>query len=146
MRNLTLLTYTWWYLTEICLHSLKAFIISLFRILYSFVIALWCGCFKAETLKSESLKYMKELLRLVYDDNPYLSFHELLMKDKLVGIHQRNLQFLATEIFRVKNGVFTGLTENTFQFVNKTYEIIVYCLEEEIGQFFTEQEVFPFCV
>ena len=89
---------------------------------------------------------MKELLRLVYDDNPYLSFHELLMKDKLVGIHQRNLQFLATEIFRVKNGVFTGLTEGTFQFVNKTYEIIVYCLEEEIGQFFTEQKVFPFCV
>ena len=46
----------------------------------------------------------------------------------------------------MKNGVFTGLTEGTFQFVNKTYEIIVYCLEEEIGQFFTEQEVFPFGV
>ena len=34
--------------------------------------------------------------RLVYDDNPYLSFDELLIKGKSVSIHQRNLQFLAT--------------------------------------------------
>lgn len=67
---------------------------------------------------------MKELLRLVYDDNPYLSFHELLMKDKLVGIHQRNLQFLATEIFKVKHGVSTGLTEDFFQFVDKSFDIL----------------------
>ena len=38
-----------------------------------------------------------------------------------MGIHQRNLQFLATEIFKVKNGVSTGLTEDIFQFVNKSY-------------------------
>ena len=61
--------------------------------------------------------------RLVYDDSPCLSFDELLRKDKSVIIHQRNLQFLATEIFQVKNGVSTGLTEDTFQFVNKPYDL-----------------------
>ena len=54
---------------------------------------------------------------------PYLSFDELLIKDKSVSIHQRNLQFLANEIFKVKNGVSTGLTEDIFQFVNKPYDL-----------------------
>ena len=54
---------------------------------------------------------------------PYLSFDELLIKDKSVSIHQRNLQFLANETFKVKNGVSTGLTEDIFQFVNKPYDL-----------------------
>ena len=62
-------------------------------------------------------------MRLVYDDSPNLSFDELLIKDKSVSIHQRNLQLLATEIFKVKNGVSTGLTENIFHFVNKAYDL-----------------------
>ena len=61
--------------------------------------------------------------RLAYDDSPSLSFDELLIKDKSVSIHQRNLQLLATEIFKVKNGVSTGLTEDFFHFVNKPYDL-----------------------
>ena len=53
----------------------------------------------------------------------YLSFDELLIKDKSVSIHQRNLQFLATEFFKAKNGVSTGLTEDIFNFVNKPYDL-----------------------
>ena len=66
-------------------------------------------------------KLHERALRLVYDDSPYLSFDELLMliKDKSVSIHQKNLQFLATEIVKVKNGVPTGLTKDIFHFVNK---------------------------
>ena len=49
-----------------------------------------------------------------------LAVHEraLTIKDKSVSNHQKNLQFLPTEIFRVKNGVSTGLTEEIFQFVD----------------------------
>ena len=54
-------------------------------------------------------KMHERALRLDYDDSPYLSFDELLIKDKFV-MHQRNLQFLAIEIFKVKNGVPTWLT------------------------------------
>ena len=68
-------------------------------------------------------KIHERSLRLVYDDSPHLSFHELLIKDKSVSIYQRNLQFLATETFKVKNGVSTGVTEDNFQFVNKPYDL-----------------------
>ena len=53
-------------------------------------------------------------LRLAYDKNLYLRFDELLIKSKSVGTYQRNLQFLASEMFKVKNGVSTGLTEDSF--------------------------------
>ena len=47
-------------------------------------------------------------LRIVYKDYK-LSFDHLLKKDESVTIHQRNLQFLATEIFKTKLGINTGL-------------------------------------
>ena len=62
-------------------------------------------------------------MRLVNDDSPYLRFDELLIKCKSVSIHQRNLQSQATEIFKVKNGVSTGLTDDIFHFVNKPYDL-----------------------
>ena len=41
-------------------------------------------------------------LRVVYRD--YITtFSKLLSKDKSVTIHQRNLQLLATEVFKIKN-------------------------------------------
>ena len=43
-------------------------------------------------------------LRLVYKDEK-LIFHELLSKDDSVTIHQRNLQWLATEMYKVKNNL-----------------------------------------
>ena len=62
-------------------------------------------------------------LRLVYGDSPYLSFDELLIKDKSVRIHPRNLHFLTTEIFKMKNELSTGLTEEILQFANKPYDL-----------------------
>ena len=42
-------------------------------------------------------------------------------KSQISKLHQRNLQFLVTEIFKLDNMVSTGLTENIFQFANKPY-------------------------
>ena len=42
-------------------------------------------------------------LRMIYNDVT-ASFQELLYRNKSVTIHQRNLQFLATEMFQVTNG------------------------------------------
>ena len=39
-------------------------------------------------------KIYEKVLRLVYKDETNLSFDELLEKDKLISIHQRNLQIL----------------------------------------------------
>ena len=41
-------------------------------------------------------------LRLVYEDYS-TSFEELLVKDKSVSIHHRNIQKVAIEMFNVKN-------------------------------------------
>ena len=85
-------------------------------------------------------KLNERALRLVYDDNPKLSFDELLAKDNSVTIHQRNLQLLATEIFKVKQGLSTGLTDEIFQFIDKPYKFrnnsILY--RKEIGLFTSE--------
>ena len=68
-------------------------------------------------------KMNERKLRLAYDKNLYLRFDELLIKSKSGGIYQRNLQFLASEMFKVKNGVSTGLAEDSFQFANKLYDL-----------------------
>ena len=73
-------------------------------------------------------KIYERALRLVYEDIPGLIFGELLIKDKSASIHQRNLQFLATETFKVKNGVSTGLTEYIFQVANKPYDLRNNCI------------------
>ena len=92
---------------------MKAFIISQFN---------YCSLvWMLHRRKTESRvnKTHERALRLGYDDSPYLNIDELLIKDKPISIHQRNFQLLATEIFKVNNGVSTRLTQDTFQFVNK---------------------------
>ena len=56
-------------------------------------------------------------LRVVYRDYNAI-FSELLSKDKSVTIHQRNLQLLATEIFKTKNELNPKIMEEIFTFKN----------------------------
>ena len=72
----------------------KAFIISQF----SYCPLVWM--FHSRNTKNRVNEIHERALRLVYDDSPYLSFDELLIKDKSVSIHQRNLHLLTTEILR----------------------------------------------
>ena len=62
-------------------------------------------------------------LSIVYDD--YSScFEDLINKDKLVTTHQRNLQQLAIEIFKVKIGIAPTIMNEMFTFVeNNTYNL-----------------------
>ena len=52
-------------------------------------------------------------LRVVYRDN-LSSFDDLLYKDKSVSVHHRNLQILAIELFKVKNGIAPSLMNEIF--------------------------------
>ena len=96
---------------------MKAFMISQFS--YCALVLI----FHKRNTENRVSKIHERSLRLVYDDSPHLSFHELLIKNKSFSIHQRNLQFLTTETFKVKNGVSTGVTDDNFQFVNKPYDL-----------------------
>ena len=78
--------------------------------------------FHSINTKNRASKIHERALKLAYNDSPYLSFDELLIKDKSVSIHQRNLHFMTTEIFKIMNGVSTGLPEDIFQFDNKHYD------------------------
>ena len=79
--------------------------------------------FHSRNTKNRVNKIHETALKLVYDGSSYVSYDKLLIKDKSVSIYQRNIQFLAIEIFKVKNGVTTRLTKGIVQFVNKPYDL-----------------------
>ena len=63
-------------------------------------------------------------LRLVHNDFKS-SFHQFL--DNSAIIHQRNLQSLATEIFKVHNSIAPEVTKDIFEIKNHRYDF------EEMG-------------
>ena len=64
----------------------------------------------------------ERVLRVVYRDYN-ATFSELLSKDKSVTIHQRNLQLLATEIFKTKNALNPKIMKEIFTFKNVNYDL-----------------------
>ena len=77
---------------------MKAFIMSQF----SYCPLVWM-C-HSRTLNNKINKLHERALRLVYDDRQS-TFEELLNIDKSVTIHHRNLQVLATELYKVHHGI-----------------------------------------
>ena len=61
----------------------------------------------------------EKALRLVNTDKPNISFDDLLKED----IHQKNLQILATEIYKVKNDLGPKIMADIFHFVEKPYNL-----------------------
>ena len=72
----------------------KAFITSQF----SYCLQVWM--FHSRNLNNKINRMHEQALRLVYQN--YLSFSELLDLDNSVTVHQKNLQVLVTEIYKVK--------------------------------------------
>ena len=77
---------------------MKAFITSQFR----YCPLVWM-C-HSRTSNNKINKLHERALRLVYDDRQS-TFEELLNIDKSVTIHHRNLQVLATELYKVHHGI-----------------------------------------
>ena len=61
-------------------------------------------------------------LRIVYKDN-YSSYVDLLVKDKSFTIHQRNIQSLAIELFKVKRNLSNVIMCNIFKKRTLTYNL-----------------------
>ena len=76
---------------------MNAFITSQF----SYCPLVWM--FHSRTMNSRINKIHEKALKLVYKDETFLSFDDLPKRDKSVSIHQKNLQILATEIYKGKN-------------------------------------------
>ena len=79
--------------------------------------------FHSRNIEHHLNKIHEGALKFVYSDTPNLSFDELLVKDKSVSIHLRNLQLFVTEISKVRNGIIPELMNDIFQFVKKPYNL-----------------------
>ena len=67
----------------------------------------------SRTLDSKINKLHERALRLVYDDRQS-TFEELLNINKSVTIHHRNVQVLATELYKVHHGLAPELINDIF--------------------------------
>ena len=90
---------------------LKTFIESQF----SYCPLIWMFC--SRKLNKRINHIHERALRLTYDDYTS-SFKNLLIRDKSVSIHHRNIQYLAVEMFKVVNGIAPPLMKEIFE-VNK---------------------------
>ena len=93
---------------------MKTFIMSQF----SYCPLVWM-C-HSRTLNNKINKLHEKVLRLVYDDRQS-TFEELLNLDKSLTIHQRNLQVLATDLYKVHHGLAPELMNDIFKNRNVKY-------------------------
>ena len=88
---------------------------------FSYCPLIWM--FHSRTINQRINKIHERALKLVYCNDRQLSFENLLQKDNTVSIHQRNLQALALEIFKVKNGYSPQLLTDNFEFADRPYDL-----------------------
>ena len=72
--------------------------------------------------KDDKSTFDERTLRLVYKDDKS-TYEELLMKDNSFTIHDRNLQVLVTEIYKVINNISPVTTKSIFKIKNTPYNL-----------------------
>ena len=73
--------------------------------------------FHSRTLNNQINKIHERTLRPVYKNETFLSFNDLLKRNKSVSIHRKNQHFLATEIYKTKNDLGFKIMKDTFHFI-----------------------------
>ena len=80
-------------------HAVESIYLSLSQFAYCPLIRM----FYSRQINHKIIKLLERALRIVYKDH-FSSFEELLSKYKSVTVHQRNLQILATEMYKILDG------------------------------------------
>ena len=88
---------------------------------FSFCPLIWM--FHSRTMEHKINRIHERTLRLIYPNQNQLMFKELLEKRKTISIHQRNLQTLATEIYKAKNKTSPEIVNSLSKFTNKSYTL-----------------------
>ena len=78
--------------------------------------------YHSRALNNQINRLHERALRLVYKDTT-LSFEELLLKDNSVSIHHRNLQKLATEMYKIITDHSPTIMKSIFQLSTNPYEL-----------------------
>ena len=85
---------------------------------------------RSRKINNQINKLHERALRLVYNDNDKSSsFRELLERDKSVTIHERNIQVVLTEIFKVKSRVAPEIMTDILKFKDHSYHLKNNCIE-----------------
>ena len=95
---------------------MKSFVTSQF----SYCPLIWM--FHSRRLNNKINSTHERALRITYQDN-MSTFQELLNKDNSVSIHHRNLQVLATEIFKIHKGLSPENLRETFVSKTSSYNL-----------------------
>ena len=72
---------------------------------------------------AHEIHFQKEFFEGNLKNETFLSFDDLLKRDRSVSIHQKNLQLLATKIYKTKNDLGPKIKEDTFHFIQKPYNL-----------------------
>ena len=93
---------------------------SFFKTQFNYCLLIWM-CHSRE--KNRKISRLHErCLRTIYNDKQS-SFNDLLEKDGSVLIHERNLQALATEMYKIINGLSTPLMKDIFPIKTNLYNL-----------------------
>ena len=79
--------------------------------------------FHSRTLNNRINKIHERALRLVYKNETFLSFDDLLKRNKSLIFGQKNLQLLAAEIYKTTNDLGSKIMMDTFHFIQKPYNL-----------------------
>ena len=78
--------------------------------------------FHSRTLNNRINRIHEKALRIVHCEKTS-NFTELLQKDITVAVHQRSLQVLATEFYKVKIGIALDLIKELFPLSTRAYDL-----------------------
>ena len=100
--------------------SKRSILVNAFIILqFSYCPLIWM--FHSRKMECSINRIHERALRLIYPSDSKLTFKELLNKNKTVSIHQKNLQVLATEIFKAKLNISPEISKELFSFNVRNY-------------------------
>ena len=98
----------------------RAIMKSLVTSQFSYCPLIWM--FHSRRLNNKINSIHERALRITYQDN-VSTFEELLNKDNSVSIHHRNLQVLATEMFKIHRGLSPEILRETFMPKTSLYNL-----------------------
>ena len=93
------------------IHKRKLLMKSFITSQFGYCSLVWM--FHSRTLNNKINSIHERSLRITYSDN-ISTFEELLKKDNSVSIHQKNLQILATEMFKVYKSMSSSILNDIF--------------------------------
>ena len=95
------------------------------------------GMFYSCSLDNKINKLHERCLRIAYNDKKS-NFEELLIKDNSISIHHRNIQTIATEMYKFANRMSPEITNEIFQLREINHynlsetSITIYCTSREL--------------